>query len=245
VQSPSHSKKPTAHEKCSFDLRASNVRIAPSLLSADFTRLSEHVQIVEAAGAEMLHLDVMDGHFAPNISFGPPVIKSLRKCTTLYFDAHLMISEPGRYAQAFVEAGCDLVTFHVEAADQPDAVVEHIRSLGAAVGVSINPDTPVSAIEPIVDQVDLVLVMSVWPGFSGQKFIPSVLDKVRTLRGLLGSHQRLEIDGGIDPETIGDAVKAGADTLVAGSAVFGQQDPGAAFEKLRRLALSAAAEVHG
>ena len=193
----------------------------------------------------MLHLDVMDGRFAPNITFGIPVIESLRRCTGLYLDAHLMIEEPKRYAEASVEAGSDLITFHIEVTDEPRAVIEHIRSLGAAVGVSINPGTPVSAVEEIVGEVDLVLVMSVWPGFGGQEFMPEVLDKVRTLRGLLGPHQRLQIDGGIDPGTIADVVKAGADTLVAGSAIFGHHDPGAAFAELRRLALSAAAEVQG
>ena len=228
-----------------LNLRSPGVRIVPSLLSADFGRLSEQVRLVERAGAEMLHLDVMDGHFVPNITFGIPVIESLRKCTELFLDAHLMITEPKRYAEEFVQAGSDLITFHIEVTKEPRDIIEHIRGLGAAVGVSINPGTPASAVQEIVGEVDLVLVMSVWPGFGGQEFMPEVLDKVRTLRGLLGPHQRLQIDGGIDPQTIGDAVKAGADTLVAGSAIFGHNDPGAAFADLRRLALSAAAEVQG
>jgi len=245
VQKPNRPDSSSPSESSEFDLRAPGIRIAPSLLSADFARLSEQVRLVEQAGAEMLHLDVMDGHFVPNISFGVPVIRSLRKSTSLYLDAHLMITEPKRYAEAFVKAGSDLITFHVEVTDEPRAVIDHIRGLGAAVGVSINPGTPVSAIEKIVGDVDLVLVMSVWPGFGGQAFMPEVLEKVGSLRGLLGPHQRLQIDGGIDPKTIADAVKAGADTLVAGSAIFQHQDPGAALAELRRVALSAAAEVQG
>ena len=188
----------------------------------------------------MLHLDVMDGHFVPNISFGVPVIQSLRKHTTLFLDAHLMIAEPGRYAEPFVAAGCDHITFHIETTNEPKALVERIRALGVSVGVSLNPTTPVSAIEPILDVVDMVLVMSVWPGFSGQKFIHEVLAKVTELRGRLADHQRLEIDGGIDSSTIGLAAAAGADTFVAGTAVFGAPEPPAAMRELQRLAENAA-----
>lgn len=219
------------------------LRVVPSLLSADFGRLAEQVRAVEEAGAEILHLDVMDGHFVPNISFGVPVVKSLRWHCGLFFDTHLMITDPGRYAAAFVEAGADLVNFHIEVTDTPQKVVAEIRRLGAAVGVTLNPTTPVSAVEGVLADVDLVLVMSVWPGFGGQAFIPDVLDKVRELRGLLKPEQRLEIDGGIDRTTIRQAVAAGADTLVAGSAIFGQSDPVAAMHELQRLA--AAAEASG
>ncbi|MCP4249525.1 MAG: ribulose-phosphate 3-epimerase [bacterium] len=215
------------------------MRVAPSLLAADFGRLAEQVATVEDAGAEVLHLDVMDGHFVPNISFGIPVIQSLRSRSRLFFDAHLMIKEPQRYAEAFVNAGSDLLTFHIEVTDTPGQVIDHIRSLGVPVGVSINPTTPVSAIEPILPDVDLVLVMSVWPGFGGQSFMAEVLEKVVDLRGRLRPDQRLEIDGGIDPGTIEAAVTAGADTLVAGSAVFGSPDPVAAMHKLADLAESA------
>jgi ribulose-phosphate 3-epimerase len=212
------------------------VRIAPSVLSADFGRLAEQVAMIEQAGAEMIHLDVMDGHFVPNISFGVPVIKSLRRHTKLFFDAHLMIAEPKRYAEAFVKAGCDHITFHIEVASEPAALVEHIHSLGVTAGVSLNPTTPAASIESILDRVELVLVMSVWPGFGGQTFIAEVLPKVSELRERLGPHQRLQIDGGIDPTTIGRAAEAGADTFVAGTAVFGEADPAGACSRLSRLA---------
>ncbi len=219
-----------------FKLAAPVIRMAPSLLAADFSRLREEVAVIESGGADLLHLDVMDGLFVPNISFGPAIIASLRPHSRLFFDTHLMIQDPKRYAEAFVAAGSDLITFHVEVTESPREVIEHIRLLGASVGVSINPDTPVSAIEPIVRYVDLVLVMSVWPGFGGQTFIHDVLPKVQQIRALLDPHQRLEIDGGIDAQTIGLATQAGADTLVAGSAIFGQDDPVAEMTDLRRLA---------
>jgi len=243
---------PKATDPTGFALAAAGIRMAPSLLSADFSRLEREVTAMEAAGATVLHLDVMDGHFVPNISFGIPVIASLRKCSKMCFDGHLMIAEPKRYAEAFVKAGCDHITFHIESiAESPTpgdadvaevrSVIEHIRGLGASVGVSLNPGTPVSAVEAILDSVDMVLVMSVWPGFGGQTFIHDVLPKVSDLRPRLAGHQRLQIDGGIDENTIGIAAEAGADTFVAGSAIFGKPDPPAAMTRLLRLALEASA----
>ena len=210
--------------------------MAPSLLAADFARLADHVRQVEVAGAEILHLDVMDGHFVPNISFGVPVIEKLRPASGLFFDAHLMITDPLKYAEPFAKAGSDLLNFHIEVTDAPMKVVEHIRSLGVRVGVTLNPGTDASAIWPVIEAVDLVLVMSVWPGFGGQEFIPSALDKLRAIRPRLRPDQRLEVDGGIGPTTVPDAVAAGADTLVAGTAVFDQDDPGKAMRDLERLA---------
>ncbi len=214
------------------------MRIAPSLLAADFSCLEQEVAQVESAGAEVLHLDVMDGHFVPNISYGAPVIASLRPNTEMFFDAHLMIEEPKRYAESFVKAGCDHITFHIEVVKDPVAIVQHIRALGVTVGVCLNPTTPIDSIESILDQVDMVLVMSVWPGFGGQSFIADVLDKVRGLRSRLQPHQRLEIDGGVDASTIEAAATAGADTFVAGTAVFGQADRKAAYTRLLELARS-------
>ena len=237
--------EPGSSPSSSFALAAPGVRIAPSLLSADFSRLGAEVAAVEAAGASVLHLDVMDGHFVPNISFGVPVIASLRKRTRMFFDAHLMIADPKRYAEAFVKAGCDHITFHTEVTDEPQEVIEHIRKQGASVGVSLNPTTPISAIEAILGKVDMVLVMSVWPGFGGQSFITDVLPKVEELRGRLEPHQRLEIDGGIDTETIPIAAAAGADTFVAGTAVFRAPDPPRALVELERLALDAVRKSDG
>ena len=219
-----------------FKLATPKVRIAPSVLAADFAKLGDEVRQVEQAGAPMLHVDVMDGNFVPNISLGPPVIASLRKCTKLFLDVHLMIAEPAKYAEAFVKAGSDHLTFHIEAVDDPEPVIKHIRTLGVSVGVALNPTTPVSAIESILDQVDMVVVMSVWPGFGGQKFIHDVLEKVAELSRRLAPHQRLQIDGGVDTATIGAAAAAGADTFVAGTAVFRQPQPAAAMAELERLA---------
>jgi len=213
--------------------------MAPSLLSADFARLADDVARIEAGGAEILHLDVMDGHFVPNISFGVPVIEKLRPVSKLFFDTHLMIAEPARYAEPFVKAGSDLLTFHIEVTDEPMAVIDQIRSLGVNVGITLNPSTPVSAIADVLPAVDLVLVMSVWPGFGGQSFIASSLEKLRELRPLLRPDQRLEIDGGIGLETAAAVAAEGADTLVAGSAIFGQSDPVESMVKLHRLAQTA------
>jgi len=223
-----------------FALAEPGIRIAPSLLAADFARLRDSIELIADAGTRVLHLDVMDGHFVPNISFGAPVIRSLRPHTDMFFDAHLMIEEPKRYAEAFVQAGCDHITFHIEVVEDAKGVVEHMRQLGVSVGVCLNPTTEIDAVESILEDVDMVLVMSVWPGFGGQSFIRDVLPKTEALRRRLGPHQRLEIDGGIGPGTIEAAARAGADTFVAGTAVFGQANPAGAVRHLDDLATAAA-----
>lgn len=212
------------------------IRMAPSLLSADFGRLAEDIATVEQAGADVLHLDVMDGHFVPNLSIGVPVVKSVRRCTGLPLSTHLMITDPAQYAKPFVEAGSDAITFHMEVTDRPRDLIGQIRDLGVRVGVSLNPGTPVDGVLEILDEVDLVLVMTVWPGFGGQSFIHDCLDKIRALSPRMRVDQQLEVDGGINADTIPLVVAAGADTLVAGSAIFGENDPGAALQQLRQLA---------
>ncbi len=216
--------------------KAKSIRIAPSLLSADFGRLAEQIALVEEAGADLLHLDIMDGHFAPNLSFGVPVVKSISRCTKLLLDAHLMITDPGRYAPKFVEAGAGNITFHIEATEQPRELIRQIRDLGVQVGVSLNPGTPAEAIDDIIGEVDLVLVMTVWPGFGGQRFMDECVEKIETISGQLSESQWLEVDGGINPETARQVVAAGADTLVAGSAIFHAEDPPGMIAALRRAA---------
>ncbi len=218
------------------------LRIAPSILSADFTRLGEQVRQVEAAGVRVLHLDIMDGHFVPNLSIGVPVVQSVRTCTDLLLDVHLMITDPLFYAEPFVRAGADLVTFHAEVAPEPMRVIDRLRELGAGVGVSLNPGTSAEALAGWLDKVDMVLVMTVWPGFGGQKFIEPMLEKVRAIAAKLRPDQRLQVDGGIHAETIGRVTRAGADTFVAGSAVFDAADPGAEVARLQALAEAAARE---
>jgi ribulose-phosphate 3-epimerase len=199
------------------------VRIAPSILSADFARLGEEVQAVTRAGADWIHVDVMDGHFVPNITIGPSVVKALRPHSDLPFDVHLMISDPDFYAPQFADAGADIITIHAEAGPHLHRSLQLIKSLGKKAGVSITPSTPESAIAYVMDVVDLVLVMSVNPGFGGQAFIPSQLHKIAAIRQMIAATGRaidLEVDGGINPETARQAVAAGANVLVAGNAVF-------------------------
>jgi ribulose-phosphate 3-epimerase len=219
-----------------------SVRIAPSILAADFAALGEAVRAVEAAGADQIHVDVMDGHFVPNITMGPDIVAALRRVTRLPLDVHLMIEAPDRFVRQFAEAGASMITVHVEAATHLHRTLVHIRELGAASGIALNPATPVELVRDAIDEIDLVLVMSVNPGFSGQSFIPRSLEKIAEVRALLASRGRrasISVDGGVDRSNAGALVRNGATTLVAGTSVFGEKDPAAAVRALRSAAETA------
>ncbi|HEX7787774.1 MAG TPA: ribulose-phosphate 3-epimerase [Methylomirabilota bacterium] len=210
------------------------MKIAPSILSADFAALGEAIARVEAGGADLLHVDVMDGHFVPNLTIGPPVIESIRKRTRLPLDVHLMIEEPERWVETYVRAGADYVTVHVEACAHLQRALASIREAGARSGAALNPSTPPEVLQYVLDDLDLVLVMSVNPGFGGQSFIPTAYEKIRRLRQLLGRRDTLvSVDGGVKSDNAARLAQAGAGVLVAGSSVFGAPDPGAAVAALR------------
>lgn len=216
-----------------------SIRLAPSILSADFGRLAEDIRSVEEAGAHLIHVDVMDGHFVPNITIGPPVVKSIRRATKLPLDVHLMISDPDKYIPAFVEAGANMLTVHAEATVHLDRTLNFIRSLNVGVGVSINPATPLSAVEHGLGLADMLLIMSVNPGFGGQKFIPYTVEKIRRARQWIDDRNyrcAIEVDGGIDSTTLPQVVQAGAEVLVAGSAIFHAPDPARKVKELLEIA---------
>jgi len=218
------------------------VQIVPSILAADFSRLASEIERVEQAGASMLHVDIMDGHFVPNITFGPPVVKAIRRVTRLTLDLHLMITDPDRFAPMFIEAGADQISVQQEACPHLDRTLNMIRSEGAKAGVVINPATPLAMIEEVLEVADFVLIMSVNPGFGGQPFIPRTLEKVRRLdrkRRDLGIPLKIEIDGGIGADNVAEVVRAGCDWIVTGTSVFHTPDPGAAWANLMAIAREA------
>jgi ribulose-phosphate 3-epimerase len=218
------------------------IELAPSILSADFARLAEQVQAAEDGGATLLHVDVMDGHFVPNLTIGPPVVASLRQATDIPLDVHLMIEEPDRFIPAFIEAGADWISVHQEACIHLNRTLDYVRQHNALAGVVLNPATPIHTLDEVLDMVDYVLIMSVNPGFGGQKFISGSLEKIRKLAAVRSARRlnfRIEVDGGVSLETVSDVVRAGAEVLVAGNAVFGAGDPKSNAERLLKAAIEA------
>ena len=213
--------------------KAGTIEIVPSILSADFAKLADEIAEIESAGVNVVHLDIMDGHFVPNITIGLPVVAKLRKYSNLVFDCHLMISEPEKYAERFVEAGANHITFHIEATDKPEKLIDMLHKLGCTAGICLNPETPVETIEAVAPLCDMVLVMTVEPGFGAQEFIPEAAKKIVRVREIVGPEIRVEVDGGIDAETAPTVVSYGADTLVAGNAIFAKTDRIAAINAIR------------
>ena len=213
------------------------IKISPSILSADFSKLGEEIRKVDEAGAEMIHIDVMDGHFVPNLTFGAPVVTSLRKVSKKVFDVHLMVQNPQDYIVSFANVGADIFTFHVETAPHLHRIIQNIKENGMKAGIALNPGTPLSTITEILSEVDMVLLMTVNPGFGGQKFIPSVLKKIKALKKMIveeNLHVDIQVDGGINKETAPQVINAGANILVAGSAIYGSDDIKKSIEELRK-----------